>query len=86
LGDKTELGQKTNPEISNTGGWMKYEVTFACGEKGCSASVTVQVEALPGETPEQLKRRNPDVGIQTCRQGHTGFYRLSAAREIVKAP
>jgi hypothetical protein len=62
---------------------MIYQLTFACGEKGCRETAITLCEATR-ETPEQLRHRNPVfVGVR-CAAKHLGVYDATSALDITE--
>ena len=62
---------------------MTYQLTFACGEKGCRETATVLCETSR-ETIQQLRQRNPIfVGIR-CAAKHLGAYDAASALDITE--
>jgi len=65
---------------------MIYQLIFGCGEPGCNELAAPIYEALPEETEEQLRQRDPVIADVLCNAGHSGNYRVSSAREIRVVP
>jgi hypothetical protein len=62
---------------------MTYQLTFACGEKGCQETVVALCETS-GETAQQLRQRNPVfVGVR-CAAQHLGVYDAASALDITE--
>lgn len=65
---------------------MIYQLIFACDEPGCHEIVAPIYEALPGETEDQLRQRDPLLRYVLCNANHSRHYRASSAREIRLVP
>jgi hypothetical protein len=65
---------------------MVYQLIFDCREPGCHETATQISEALPEETEEQLRQRDPLIRNVLCNANHVRHYRLSRAREIRLVP
>jgi len=65
---------------------MVYQLIFACNEPGCHETAAPIYEALPEETEEQLRQRDPLVRYVLCNANHLRHYRVSSAREIRLVP
>jgi len=62
---------------------MTYQLTFACGEKGCRETATVLCETSR-ETLQQLRQRNPVfIGVR-CAAKHLGVYEAASALDITE--
>jgi hypothetical protein len=62
---------------------MTYQLTFACGEKGCRENAVALCETSC-ETPQQLRQRNPAfVGVR-CTAKHLGAYDAANALDIME--
>jgi hypothetical protein len=62
---------------------MTYQLTFACGEKGCRETAITLCETS-SETPQQLRQRNPAfVGLR-CTAKHLGAYDAASALDITE--
>lgn len=61
---------------------MRYQLTFACGETDCPETATILCDARQGETPQQLRQRDPLFMDVLCAAKHSGSYRASSAIEI----
>jgi hypothetical protein len=55
---------------------------FLCGASDCRETAVIQCDAKPGETPQQLRQRDPMFLEVLCAAKHVGNYRASAAIEI----
>jgi hypothetical protein len=65
---------------------MIYQLIFTCGEPGCDEDAAPIYEALPEETEEQLRQRDPLLSNVLCNANHSRSYRASSAREIRLVP
>ena len=62
---------------------MTYQLTFACGEKGCRETAITLYETSR-ETLQQLRQRNPVfVGVR-CSAKHLGVYDAASALDITE--
>jgi len=62
---------------------MTYQLTFACGEKGCRETAITLCETSR-ETLQQLRQRNPVfVGVR-CSAKHLGVYDAASALDITE--
>jgi hypothetical protein len=65
---------------------MIYQLTFKCGVPTCDKTAVAQCEAQAGETPDELRKRNPIFVGVNCAANHAGSYPAEGAREIVPFP
>jgi len=69
-------------KLSAISATMIYQLIFDCGEPGCRETAAPIFEALPEETEEELRQRDPLIRYVLCNANHLRHYRVSCAREI----
>lgn len=61
---------------------MRWRLTFKCGI--CGNDVSVYYDGLPGDTPEIILSRDPEIVACMCSNGHLATYRAVTAQNIGK--